>query len=105
MANTTYDSTARSAADEVSRLGNEAENVVSDIADGVADVASRVQDRASVIGKRAVDQFKSTTDYFREHDAKDMVDDLNSWVKAHPTQALLAAAALGFVAAAWLRRR
>jgi ElaB/YqjD/DUF883 family membrane-anchored ribosome-binding protein len=33
-----------------------------------------------------------------------MVSDLQSYVKSHPTQALLGAAALGFLAAVLLRR-
>ena len=101
MAETTYGSTGRNVADQVSSLGREAENAASDL----ADVASRVQDRASDIGKRAVDQFNAVTDYIRETDVKGMVDDLNGWIKDHPTQAVLAAASVGFIAAAWLRRR
>jgi hypothetical protein len=33
-----------------------------------------------------------------------MVNDVTSWVKAHPTQALLGALALGFLASLLLRR-
>jgi len=86
-------------------LTNDAADVVSEAADAASDIASRVQDRASAIGKKAVDQFNTTAGYLREHDVKEMADDLNSWVKSHPTQALVAAAAVGFVAAALLRRR
>ena len=86
-------------------LTNDAADVVSEAADAASDIASRVQDRASAIGKKAVDQFNTTAGYLREHDVKEMADDLNSWVKSHPTQALIAAAAVGFVAAAFLRRR
>jgi ElaB/YqjD/DUF883 family membrane-anchored ribosome-binding protein len=102
MANTGYGSTTRDLAENV---GTEAERVASDVAEGVSDVASRVQERASALGRKAVDQFNATTGYFRDNDVKDIMEDVNSWVKAHPTQALITAAAVGFVAAALIRRR
>ena len=98
MTNTTFRSTGREAAEDLS-------NVASDVTETVADAASRIQDRASEIGKKAVDQFTATTEYFREHDVKEMMADVNEWVKRHPAQALVAAAAVGFVAATILRRR
>lgn len=101
MSNTTY----RSTGEEISNLASDAANMATEVADGVSNAASRVQERASAIGKKAVDQFAATTDYFREHDMKEVVSDLNSWVKSHPTQALITAAALGFLAASVLRRR
>lgn len=90
---------------ETDALRDDAADMVSDTANAAADMASRVQDRASEIGKKAVDQFNAATGYLRDIDVKEMADDVNSWVKSHPTQALLAAAAVGFVAAALLRRR
>lgn len=105
MANTVFGTTGRNLANDAEALRDDAANVASEAADAAADIASRVQDRASAIGKKAVDQFNATAGYLREHDVKEMADDLNSWVKSHPTQALIAAAAIGFVAAALLRRR
>ena len=105
MANTVFGTTGRNMMNDAETLTNDAADVVSEAADAASDIASRVQDRASEIGKKAVDQFNATAGYLREHDVKEMADDLNSWVKSHPTQALIAAAAVGFVAAALLRRR
>ena len=105
MANTVFGTPGRNMGNEADAFRDDAANVVSDAADAAADVASRVQNRASEIGKKAVDQFNSATGYLRDIDVKEMADDLNSWVKSHPTQALLAAAAVGFVAATLLRRR
>ena len=105
MANTVFGTTGRNMANDAEALRDDVANVASDAADTAADIASRVQDRASAIGKKAVDQFNATAGYLREHDVKEMANDLNSWVKSHPTQALIGAAALGFVAAAMLRRR
>ena len=105
MANTVFGTTGRDMANDAEAMRNNAADVASEAADAASDIASRVQDRASAIGKKAVDQFNSTAGYLREHDVKEMADDLNSWVKSHPAQALIAAAAVGFVAAAFLRRR
>ena len=68
----------------------------------LADTASRAVDRASEMASRAQ---SSVATYFRENDVQDMVDDLSKYVKNHPMQSLVAAASLGFLAAAVLRRR
>ena len=51
-----------------------------------------------------MDEVTDTVDYVREHGIKDMVSGVTSWVKAHPTQALIGALALGFLVAALSRR-
>ena len=71
-------------------------------ADSAADMASDAVDTVTSYASRAQ---AAVTSYFRDHDAKDMLDDITAYVKSHPTQALLAAAAVGFVTAALLRRR
>lgn len=102
MADTTYKSTMGDTVRDVKDQGRE---FASDVASGVSDAASRVQDKASAYGRKAVDQFNSATEYFRDHDMRQIADDARSWVREHPTQALIGAAALGFLAAALLRRR
>jgi len=52
-----------------------------------------------------IDEITETVDYVREHALKDMVKDVTSWVKEHPTHALIGAVALGFLATMLLRRR
>ena len=67
----------------------------------VTDSASKVvADSAS----KAADAFNATVDYVRESSTSDMWDDAQEYVRAHPAQALLAAAAAGFIAARLLRR-
>lgn len=106
MADTTYKSTARDTARDLSSAAADgAANLASDFADTVSDVAARAQKQASALGSKAVDQLSATADYFRERDVKAIAADVRSWVKENPTQALVAAAALGFVAATLLRRR
>jgi len=105
MADTTYKSTARDAARDLSSAVDSASETASEFAGNVADAAARAQKQATVLGNRAMDQLSATADYFREHDVKEIASDLRSWVKENPTQAMIAAAAVGFLAAALLRRR
>ena len=105
MADTTFKSTARDAARDLSSAADTAADMATDFAGDVSDVASRAANKATALGNRAMDQLHATTDYFREHDVKEMADDLKGWVKENPTQALIAAAAVGFLAAAFIRRR
>ena len=105
MTNTTYGPTGRSIGGEAAALADDAVDTAATVADRVSDVASRAQEKASEFGKMAVDQVHAATDYFRDHDVNEIVSDAKSWVRAHPTQAIVAAAAIGFVVAAMLRRR
>ena len=89
--NSNFNSTVRESGREISSMANDAADMASDAADRVSNVASRVQ--------------KQVTDYVSSHNASDMLEDLNSYVKRYPTQAIVAAAAVGFIAAALLRRR
>ena len=92
-------------------LASEARRSASTAAEGVSDAASRAADatsdlasRAARAGDEAVGRLNDAANYFREHEMKEIVSDLQSYVKSHPTQALLGAAALGFIAAVLLRR-
>ena len=94
----TYKSLANDAASGMSSAADDARDVASDFSDRAGDMASELQDQARKFGDRAAG-------YFRDHDMKAIANDLNSWVRSNPAQALMGAAALGFVAAALLRRR
>ena len=72
------------------------------VADTAADIASQAANRVSDVASQAQ---RKVTSYLREHDTKAILADLQSYVKNHPTQALIGAAAFGFLAAALLRRR
>jgi len=45
----------------------------------------------------AADKLAATADYVREHEVKDMMSDVEQFVKSHPGQSLIAAAAVGFL--------
>jgi ElaB/YqjD/DUF883 family membrane-anchored ribosome-binding protein len=52
---------------------------------------------------QAADKLGSTAQYLREHEVKDMMSDLEGFIKAHPAQALLGAAVVGFLAGRSMR--
>lgn len=105
MPETTFGSVVGDARRSVSSAADNLSDMTSRVTDKASDLASRAQEKASELGQKAVNKVGATADYFREHEMKEMVSDLNSYVKSHPTQALLGAAALGFLAAVLLRRR
>ena len=113
MADTTYKPTT---GDTVRDIKDQAREFATDMSEEVSDAASRVKDTASEYGRKAkdtaseytrkaADQFNAATDYFRGHDMKEIADDAKAWVRENPTQAIIGAAVVGFLAAALLRRR
>lgn len=98
------ETTFGSLASEARRTASSTADEMSDVASRAADKASDLASRATAVGEQAVNKLSSAADYFREHEMKEVVSDLQSYVKTHPTQALLGAAALGFIAAVLLRR-
>ena len=113
MADTTYKPTT---GDTVRDMKDQAREFATDMSEEVSDAASRVKDTASEYGRKAkdtaseysrkaTDQFNAATEYFRGHDMKEIADDAKAWVRENPTQALIGAAVVGFLAAALLRRR
>jgi ElaB/YqjD/DUF883 family membrane-anchored ribosome-binding protein len=100
---TTYGSTTdarRAASSAAAGIADAASRTI----DEAADMASRAQDTVAAVGQDAITKLSGAADYFREHEMKEIVSDLQGYVKTHPTQALLGAAALGFLAAVLLRR-
>jgi ElaB/YqjD/DUF883 family membrane-anchored ribosome-binding protein len=53
--------------------------------------------RVASAARSAADALTSSAQYVREHDARDMMDDLMEVVKNNPGPALLGAVAIGFV--------
>ena len=72
---------------------DEFENVTTQVKDRIEDATSQVKERV-----------EGAVEYFRERGMQDLVDDLTRYVKSHPTQALIGAAVLGFVAGQIIRR-
>jgi hypothetical protein len=52
----------------------------------------------SRFARRAADKIGGAAQYLRDHEVKDMMSEVQSFVKEHPAQALLGAAVIGFLA-------
>lgn len=60
-------------------------------------------ERTTEMAAMAADKVEATSTYIREHDVNDMMTDLETLVRNHPTQSLIAAAAAGFLVGRMLR--
>ena len=52
----------------------------------------------------AREKVNSAVDYFRENDARAITNDVKGYLQSHPTQALIGAVVLGFLAGRVIRR-
>ena len=108
MPETTFGSATNDLRREATDAANGAAAAASDMAakaqETASQFASRVQEKATNLGRTAADKLSSTTQYFRDHEVKEIASDLNEYVRANPTKALIGAAALGFIAALMIRR-
>ena len=75
-------------------------------ADKLQEVASTLHQKADTLpgGEKvanlahsAADKVKATAEYVREHNIQDMMGDVENFVRRHPGQSLVAAAAVGFL--------
>jgi ElaB/YqjD/DUF883 family membrane-anchored ribosome-binding protein len=53
--------------------------------------------------RRAADKIGGAAQYLRDHEVKDMMSEVQSFIKEHPAQALLGAAVVGFLAGRSMR--
>jgi ElaB/YqjD/DUF883 family membrane-anchored ribosome-binding protein len=81
-------------------------------ADSMDQAAQKLHDRADSVpgGERttemahqAADKLQSASSYVREHDVSEMTSDIESFVRKHPAESLIAAAAAGFLIGKMLR--
>ena len=100
-----------------SELGRRAVASIDDrrvgVADGLEGAARGLHNKADSIagsGERVsrathevADKVENASRYIRDKDAKDMLADVESMVRAHPTRSLLAVLAVGFLAGRALR--
>jgi len=75
-------------------------------ADALDSAATALHDKAdslpggesvSSMAHTAANKVGATADYVREHNVRDMMSDVEQFVKSHPGQSLVAAAAVGFL--------
>jgi ElaB/YqjD/DUF883 family membrane-anchored ribosome-binding protein len=81
-------------------------------ADKLESAASLLHDKAdnlpsgqpvAHLAHAAAEKMQATADYVRQHDVRDMMDDLKALVRKHPAQSLVAAVAAGFLIGLALR--
>lgn len=101
---------ARNAAASVAGAARNAAATVdesrSTAADGLDAVASALHDKAANlpgggtlrnVARATADRLGTGAEYVRTHDARRMMDDVESFMKSHPAPALVVAAAFGFL--------
>ena len=68
-----------------------------------ADDITTSAERVSAVTHKVADKVESASRYVRHNDGRDMLADVETIVRRHPTKSLLAAIAVGFIAARALR--
>jgi ElaB/YqjD/DUF883 family membrane-anchored ribosome-binding protein len=105
----TVSDTAEKAQEKVEEVGRAVQGKIDEnrgpAADKLQGVASSLHEKAeslpggekvASIAHSAADKMEATAEYVREHDVQDMMADLENFVRRHPGQSLVAAAAVGF---------
>jgi ElaB/YqjD/DUF883 family membrane-anchored ribosome-binding protein len=116
----TFDTQDESAANAggVTETVDKAKEKAMDTADQAKDKAAEGMDSAAEMvreklgaksgvtgtaGTKLAEGMEKTAGYLKEHDTQDMMNDLDTFVREHPTQALIGAVAIGFVLGRMLR--
>lgn len=60
-------------------------------------------ERTTEMASMAADKVEATSTYIRDNDVEDMMADLETFVRSHPTQSLVAAGVAGFLVGRMLR--
>lgn len=94
------------ALDAVESGRQSAASTLDSAASGIRSKADSLPGGADVsrFARRAADKIGGAAQYLREHEVKDMMSEAESFIKEHPTQALLGAALVGFLAGRSMRR-
>jgi ElaB/YqjD/DUF883 family membrane-anchored ribosome-binding protein len=98
---------------QAQRVIDRADAGIDRAAEGMQTAADQVRERAEQLpggertgqlAQRAADTMESAAGYMREHDVNDMASDFQRIVRDHPKEALIAAAAIGFLVGKAMRR-
>ena len=106
---------ASALADKASSIGHDAVDAIDarrgtaasgleSAAAGLHKNADNLPGNVSQFAHQTADKLSATADYVRDNTMQDALADLEAYVKAHPTQALLGAAVVGFCAGRMLSR-
>jgi ElaB/YqjD/DUF883 family membrane-anchored ribosome-binding protein len=94
----------RSAADAIDARRDAAARGLTSAADAIGAGAAKLPGQASKVARQAADTLDAGAQYVRNTPVRDVFSDLRSYAKAHPTQALVGAALVGFLAGRLGRR-
>lgn len=119
------DGTAERAKDGAQQMRNDAGQQASDMASKVTDQADKGMEKAAEsltsasqqireraeeqggmqaqVGTKVADDLDKTSEYLETHDSKQVMDDIETYVKEHPMMAVAGAVVGGFVLARVLR--
>jgi ElaB/YqjD/DUF883 family membrane-anchored ribosome-binding protein len=93
------------AMDAVESGRESAASTLDNAASGIRAKADSLPGGADVsrFARRAADKIGGAAQYLRDHEVKDMMSEVQSFVKEHPAQALIGAAVIGFLAGRSMR--
>ena len=74
----------------------DAETAANSMAESVADFTEEAGQNVKRVARRTVEGVQRSAEYFRNHGAQQIADDLREYAKANPTHAIVGAAVLGF---------
>lgn len=75
-----------------------------DVLDATAARINKGGDKVAEVAHSTAEKLTHSAEYMREHDAKAMVGDIESLIKAHPGKFLVGALVFGFLAGRAFRR-
>lgn len=93
------------AMDAVESGRESAASTLDNAASGIRSKADSLPGGADVsrFARRAADRIGGAAQYLREHEVKDLMSEVESFVKEHPAQALIGAVVVGFLAGRSMR--
>src|ERR1700730_1612271 len=89
----------QNAQDAIDRSREPAAGALDSAASKLHDTAEQLPggEKVSTLAHATATKLQNTADYVRDHDTSAMVKDLEQFIKSHPTQSSIAAAAVGFL--------
>ena len=93
------------AMDAVESGRQSAASTLDDAASGIRAKADSLPGGADVskFARRAADKIGGAAQYLRDHEVKDMMSEVQDFIKEHPAQALIGAVVVGFLAGRSMR--
>ncbi|MGH9630904.1 MAG: hypothetical protein ACRD7E_21545 [Bryobacteraceae bacterium] len=94
----------RNAADKIDRNRESAAGALHNTASTLRNRGQSSGESITRIATRAADRLDTTATYMQDHSFRDMMDDVGQVVRRHPGPSIAAAAAVGFLLGAAMRR-